>query len=195
MNYRKKRNKARLDVYTVASMLDIDVETYKEVESGLKSLSGDKIDKFCSIIDNAKGIRLENAQKEVKINEWLKSGKAIETMRGMNYNYNTLAERIDISQPTITQLFNGTRNASIGLKCVIYDFLNNPLNKYIPKPKTKKKKDKKVLEPEIEVLSLEPEEPKKEVILNDSELQNLKTENERLRKQLERYEKLIDRLV
>ena len=181
MNYKTMRHKSKLDLYTMANLLGIDKNIYKEIEEGKKNLSGELIDKFCEIIDNAKVIKIENKQKERDIDGWLKSGQAIKDMYDMGYNYNTLSEFIGFSQPTINQIMNNKRNASFGIKNTMYEFLKEPLNKNI---KEKKKKD------DIEVLYVPPEEHKG----NDKELEKLKAENEKLRKQLERYEKLIDRL-
>ena len=63
MNYKVKRNRAKLDTYTVSKLLGIKEKTYKEVEKGLRNLEGDKIDKFFEIIDNANEVRLDHKQK------------------------------------------------------------------------------------------------------------------------------------
>lgn len=197
MNYKLKRNRAKLDTYTVSKLLGIKEKTYKEVEKGLRNLEGDKIDKFFEIIDNAKEIRLDNMQKEPIIDEWIASGKAKEDIKEMGYNEKSFAEAIDYAQPTINQILNSKRQGSFGVKCAMYDFLHDPLNKNIETKKNVKKDtentEKKDTEnTEKEVLSL-VDEP----VINTfytNELEQLKEENKKLRKQVERYEKLIDRL-
>lgn len=181
MNYKNLRRKSKLDLYTIANLLGIDKNIYKEIEEGKKNLSGELIDKFCEIVDNAKIIKIENKQKERDIDEWLKSGQATKDMYDMGYNYNTLSEAIGCAQPTVNQIMNNKRKGSFGLKNTMYEFLKEPLNKNI---KENKKKD------DIEILYVPPKEHKG----NDKELEKLKAENERLKKQLERYEKLIDML-
>lgn len=189
MNYKVKRNRAKLDTYTVSKLLGIKEKTYKEVEKGLRNLEGDKIDKFFEIIDNAKEIRLDNMQKEPIIDEWIISGKAKEDIKEMGYNKKSFAEAIDYSQPTINQILNSKRQGSFGVKCAMYDFLHDPLNKNI---ETKKNVKKNMENVNVEVLSLDEESMIKTSHTN--ELEQLKEENKKLRKQVERYEKLIDRL-
>ena len=107
----------------------------------------------------------------------------------MGYNKKSFAEAIDYSQPTINQILNSKRQGSFGVKCAMYDFLHDPLNKNI---ETKKNVKKNMENVNVEVLSLDEESMIKTSYTD--ELEQLKEENRKLRKQVERYEKLIDRL-
>lgn len=233
MNYRQKRYKANLSVYTVARELGISYEKYLEVDKGERDLAGKYVDKFCEVLDRAKEINFNRKQKLRNIEEWIASGQIKEDMAKMGYSQSSLAKAIGIKQPTISSIISTPSSASDDSKERIYDFLHDSINKNI---KTEKPKVKPVevisaeptvteitedfiqtIEelPEVEKIEVEvPEEETEEewefeeepsilrkVMEADTEedfldisLKSLKEENERLRRQIYLYEKLIERL-
>lgn len=205
MKYKNIRNKHRLDTYTVSKLLGINEKTYVEIEKGYRNLEGNLIDKFMDIMDNAKAIRLNNAQLERDIDEWINSGEALKDIKDSGYSQSKLANKLNITPSVICKMLKG-KNSSFNTKCKVYDFIKNPLNKNI-EYLLKKEKEKNVKDEEEitdENLAKEVKNTKKDVIEEKETTENptdlindileLKEENDKLKKQIERYEKLIDRL-
>lgn len=130
MNYRNKRNMARLSPYTVAKELGITEEKYKEVEQKKRPLEGNLVDKFQEVINNAKQIKLDRNIRMMEINRWFKSGEAKETLTKYGYNQVSLAKEIGLANTTVLDAFKRFK-ATDDVKEKIYDFLTNPMNKKI----------------------------------------------------------------
>lgn len=192
MNYKQKRNNKRLDTYTVSKLLGIDEKTYIEVERGYRNLEGNLIDKFMDIMDNAKEIRFNNDQLEMDIDDWIESGEAKEDIKRMGYEQIEIAEKLNTSPSMISKTLLHPNNVQFNTKYKLYDFVKNPLNKNI-EDKLKEEKEKNVIK-EVENTEKNVIEKKPTEMLSVNQIETLQAENERLRKQLERYEKLIDRL-
>lgn len=192
MNYKQKRNNKRLDTYTVSKLLGIDEKTYIEVERGYRNLEGNLIDKFMDIMDNAKEIRFNNKQLEQDIDDWIESGEAKEDIKRMGYEQIEVAEKINTSPSMVSKTLLHPNNVQFNTKYKLYDFVKNPLNKNI-EDVLKEEKGKSVIK-EIENTEKNVIEKKPTELLSVNQIETLQAENERLRKQLERYEKLIDRL-
>lgn len=192
MNYKQKRNSKRLDTYTVSKLLGIDEKTYIEVERGYRNLEGNLIDKFMDIMDNAKEIRFNNKQLEQDIDDWIESGEAKENIKRMGYEQIEIAEKLNTSPSMISKTLLHPNNVQFNTKYKLYDFVKNPLNKNI-EDKLKEEKEKNVIK-EVENTEKNVIEKKPTEMLSVNQIETLQAENERLRKQLERYEKLIDRL-
>ena len=188
MNYKQKRNNKRLDTYTVSKLLGIDEKTYIEVERGYRNLEGNLIDKFMDIMDNAKEIRFNNDQLEMDIDDWIESGQAKEDIKRMGYEQIEIAEKLNTSPSMISKTLLHPNNVQFNTKYKLYDFVKNPLNKNI-EDVLKEEKGKSVIKEAENVIEKKPTE-----MLSVNQIETLQAENERLRKQLERYEKLIDRL-
>lgn len=192
MNYKQKRNNKRLDTYTVSKLLGIDEKTYIEVERGYRNLEGNLIDKFMDIMDNAKEIRFNNKQLEQDIDDWIESGEAKEDIKRMGYEQTEIAEKINTSPSMVSKVLCHPNNVQFNTKYKLYDFVKNPLNKNI-EDKLKEEKEKNVIK-EVENIEKNVIEKQPTEMLSVNQIETLQAENERLRKQLERYEKLIDRL-
>lgn len=192
MNYKQKRNSKRLDTYTVSKLLGIDEKTYIEVERGYRNLEGNLIDKFMDIMDNAKEIRFNNKQLEQDIDDWIESGEAKKDIKRMGYEQIEVAEKINTSPSMISKTLLHPNNVQFNTKYKLYDFVKNPLNKNI-EDVLKEEKGKSVIK-EIENTEKNVIEKQSTEMLSVNQIETLQAENERLRKQLERYEKLIDRL-
>ena len=192
MNYKQKRNNKRLDTYTVSKLLGIDEKTYIEVERGYRNLEGNLIDKFMDIMDNAKEIRFNNKQLEQDIDDWIESGEAKEDIKRMGYEQIEIAEKLNTSPSMISKTLLHPNNVQFNTKYKLYDFVKNPLNKNI-EDVLKEEKGKSVIK-EIENTEKNVIEKQSTEMLSVNQIETLQAENERLRKQLERYEKLIDRL-
>lgn len=189
MNYKQKRNTKRLDTYTVSKLLGIDEKTYIEVEKGYRNLEGNLIDKFMDIMNNAKEIRFNNKQLEQDIDDWIESGEAKKDIKRMGYEQIEVAEKLNTAPSMISKTLVHPNNVQFSTKYKLYDFIKNPLNKNI----------EDILKEEVNKnVKVEVDKPNKSVIgnkeLSETELELLKEENAKLKKQLERYEKLIDRL-
>lgn len=214
MNYRKRRSDAGLSVYTVSKELGISYEKYLEVDRGERDLEGELVDKFLNAIERAKEINFNRMQKMKDVNEWFVSGQARKDIENANYTQKTLADAIGvgINQGSLCLSLknNGDkRSLSDDAKERVYDFLHDPINKNIvKKPKFKvsnvfNKKAKEKL-PEITPIEVgEPEEMIEEVeevktneisVASETIIKSLKEENERLKRQISLYEKLIERL-
>lgn len=129
MNYRQKRNRSKLSVYTVSSRLGIDYNVYLDIENGKKELEGARIDKFLEIINNAKTIKFQRAQKMIKVDEWFKSGEVKNAIKKWGYNQYTLSKKLKISQSYLCNVINNSKNDCQDIKERIYDFLTDTLNK------------------------------------------------------------------
>lgn len=197
MKYKGIRNKNRLGVYQVSKLLGISEETYKNVEKGTLPLSGEQLEKFKEIMSNSKDIRFNNLQLNKDIDDFVKSGQALEKLKDLGYNKKQLEKVLGISTFSINTFFNNPeKNMSFDLKLKIYDFLNNPLNKkvsakinkksYKIEPEEPKEVNDNIEEPKVDV----SEEPKE--VDYDYIIQLYIDEIKQLRKQVERYEKLID---
>lgn len=186
MKYKGIRNRNRLGVYQVSKLLGISEETYKNVEKGTLPLSGEQLEKFKEIMSNSKDIRFNNLQLNKDIDDFVKSGQALEKLKDLGYSKKQLANILNISYFPVDKFFNDVENnLSFDLKLKIYDFLNNPLNKKVSAKINKKS------------YKIEPEEPKVNVseepeVNYDYIIQLYIDEIKQLRKQVERYEKLID---
>lgn len=217
MNYRGKRNRANLSIYTVARELGIDYDTYLEVDRGLRQLEGEMLDKFNSTIDNAREINFNRMEKMKIVNEKLKSGELKRKAYNMGYTIAELGRAVRMNEPVVNNIINGHDKYSEDKKEIVYDFLNNPLNKKIDNGVKKKESVKKPLieqknitEPVIkEEDIIEPlkkenvgiEVKKVEDDIIDDKLKefnldrdSLFKENQRLKRQLYLYEKLIEKL-
>ena len=197
MKYKDIRNRNRLGVYQVSKLLGISEETYKNVENGTLPLSGEQLEKFKEIMSNSKDIRFNNLQLNEDIDDFVKSGQALEKLKELGYNKKQLANILNISCFPVNKFFNDVENKlSFDFKLKIYDFLNNPLNKkvsakvnkksYKIEPEEPKEVNDNIEEPKVDI----SEEPKE--VDYDYIIQLYIDEIKQLRKQVERYEKLID---
>lgn len=139
MNYRTKRINAKISVYTMAKELGLNEKTYREVESGLRNLQKDKLNKFMEVIEHANDINFNRKQKMLYVDEWYKNGEWQEDMKAMGFNQKELAEKLGVSISTVSR-FAKHELATDDVKEKIYDFLKEPLNKKIEETKKKESK-------------------------------------------------------
>lgn len=132
MNYRGKRIRKKISIYTMARELGISKEKYKEVEDGLRNLEGSFMTKYLEVLKNAEEIRLNRIQKMYDVNEWIETKQAEEDMNKMGYDTQSLAECLNVTRASIYNLIAG-RKVSDDLKEECYDFLHNIMNKQIIK--------------------------------------------------------------
>lgn len=143
MNYKSKRVRKKISIYTMAKELGISKEKYKEVEEGYRTLEGNLMDKFYEVLDNAKNINFNRIQKLNDINNWIESGQIITNMNKMGYNEQTLASKLKVTKQSIHNIIN-KKKVSDDLKEEVYDFLNNNMNKIIKKETNTKRNFKMV---------------------------------------------------
>lgn len=158
MNYRQKRNNARISAYTMAKELGVSKEKYLKLEKNGISLENELLDKFNYVINNAKEINLNRMARLQEINEWYKSGKGLEKLKMMGYNYNSIAYEIgQKGSGNICKIFKGKEDSpNYDLKEEVYDFLNNPLNKNLnPELQKTRSREKKETVPFNEVEGIE----------------------------------------
>lgn len=134
MNYRNKRTKAGISLYTMAKELGIEEKKYREVENKKKPLEGELVDRFSEIISKAKQINFDRKVRLVNINLWYKTGTARKTLEEYNYTQGELAKELGISTANASDVFCN-KSASDDIKEKIYDFLHNPMNKKLVKEK------------------------------------------------------------
>lgn len=238
MNYRQKRNKNKLSTYQVSKLLGIDEKTYIEVEKGYRNLEGDMLQKWQDIMDNSKGIRLENMQKERDIDDMIKSGKVKKDLKELGYTQTELSKKLGISLGGLNKALKQPEKSNFDYKLRIVDFVENPLNKKIEwknKPghiepidiehyvktteylinnldnQIKSENETDNLIDEINNFE-EEKQPENDLLKENSDLRHqldelrkdydsdmyymkiLEENKQKLEKQLERYEKLIDLL-
>ena len=137
MNYRNKRNNSGLSQYTIARELGIDYQKYLEVDRGERPLEGELISKFLDIIKRAKEIKINRLEKMKLVDEWLDSGKGLETCKEYGYTGAELARILGFTQGCMSMALNPENNfhksSGKDVKEMIYDFLHNPINKKINK--------------------------------------------------------------
>ena len=197
MNYKFKRNQKRISMYTMAKKLGVDVTKYKKMEQGLVALEGELLDKFHDVLDHAKEINLERSIKIRKIDEWISSGGMKKAMKDMGYNQMQLAKKLDTVQTTISKVALGKESVSDDMKEMVYDFLNNPFNKNFKEPEKKAKKENVDSNENNEQPIVEENTKEKDIIdlkSFDLDTDKLLMENQKLKRQIYLYEKLIERL-
>lgn len=222
MKYRYRRKKAQIKFYTMAKELGIDEKTYKEIEDGKRNLEGNMLDKFMNILKRNKEINFNDAIKANKIDKMVEDKTLMKKITVLGYTQREIAEKIGISQTTISCIITKIRPVSEEVKVKLYDFITNPLNKKLESDKTQKEASKEEKSTESINTKEEKEKPldkakntvksddkKKETVkldmkvkINDfaivKEMQEKIDKQERIIATLERrimlYEKLIERL-
>ena len=129
MNYKAKRIRSGLSTYTIAKVLGIDWNKYKEVENKKINLEGKYLDNFLQIVEpkTAKMIKFNRNQKMREIKDFIKEGKLRDLMAKRGYNGMTLARELDYDGNVISQVLNGKYPSDDTVE-YIYDFLINPIN-------------------------------------------------------------------
>lgn len=218
MTYRQKRHKAGLSVYTMAKQLGLSRQKYLEVDRGERELDGERLEKFNEIIKNAQMINIDRMQNVKIAREWVVSNDFKKKMKEYGYNYVQLAKMLGYVPSTISWARAG--KGSDDLMEEIYDFLHDTMNKRKKGNKDLPEKIKDVdvvidknpvkvvdieLKTEEEVnnkIKNANEEIKEEnlevhgtpTFMDYNEINKIVAENEKLRRQIYLYEKLIERL-
>lgn len=137
MNYKKKRLKSGLSIFTIAKELGISEEKYKKVEQGRLNLEKDLLDKFLNITENSKEILFNREAKMYEINEWLKNGQAEQDIKKMGYTKTELSKILGYDGTYIDNIirsFEKDKNfdkKAYDVKEKIFDYVKDPLNKNI----------------------------------------------------------------
>ena len=131
MNYKVKRTRAKISVYTMAKELGVDEKTYAKFEKGEMHLQNEYLEKFLDVIHRAKEININRSIKMQKVDEWIKSGQARKDLKAMGYNQTQLAKAIGCHCTGINHTLKNPKDGSNDLKEKMYDFLQNPFNKKI----------------------------------------------------------------
>lgn len=142
MKYRYRRKKAQIKFYTMAKELGIDEKTYKEIEDGKRNLEGNMLDKFMNILKRNKEINFNDAIKANKIDKMVEDKTLMKKITDLGYTQREIAEKIGISQTTISCIITKIRPVSEEVKVKLYDFITNPLNKKLESDKTQKEASK-----------------------------------------------------
>lgn len=117
-----------------------------------------------------------------------------QAMKDMGYNQKQLAIKLNTAQTTVSKVALGKDNVSDDLKEMAYDFLNNPFNKNIEVTDKKKEIKENTIKEETPISELI--EDAKPIDLKEFNLDadSLLKENQKLKRQIFLYEKLIERL-
>ena len=150
MNYKKRRLKSGLSVFTIAKELGISEEIYKKVEQGRLNLEKGMLDKFLKITENSKEILFNRQAKMQEINDWLKNGQAEQDIKKLGYTKTELSKMLGYDGTYIDNVirnFEKDKNfdkKAYDIKEKIFDYVKNPLNKNIKSTETQKVKLSKI---------------------------------------------------
>lgn len=214
MNYTQKE---------LADVLEMDQATISTVANNKRKCSDDLKEKIYDFLQNPLNKKLDEPvkvekKKNVKkseltatkiedVKEWIKKGDMKTDIAKMGYNCTTLAKEIGVHCSIINRLANNKKDCSDKLAIRIYDFLQNPLNSKFNKKetpvktpiKTPTETSIKIENSELtidELKELSTEKNEREFCFDSmfNELIELRQENEKLKRQINLYEKLIERL-
>lgn len=141
MNYKKKRIKSGLSIYTIAKELGIDENRYKKLEQGKVHLEYEKLEKFLDVIRRSKEILFNRKVRLTEIDEWIRNGNAEKDMKAMGYNQKELSNALGYTDSYVNGVFRNFKKASDDFKEKMYDFLKDPFNKKIIDKEIKDKEE------------------------------------------------------
>ena len=210
MKYRQVRYNHKLRAYTVAKELGVDYNKYIEVEKGERPLEQEYVEKFRKIMRDANTIRMNASISIGKAKTELADGTLKKLMEDMGYNQITLAKTMGLRTFHMNAIFCGRSKNEDTIERM-YDFLHEPFNRKIEiEPKFEKQKDETqntptalVINDDNKALSDMYEIDKKvEIEKQDNErieilrsaCEELTRENEYLKRQIETYIKLVEKI-
>lgn len=171
MNYKKIRKDKGFYSYFIAYKLKMNFKEYKEVEKGIKSLSGEKLDLFNNIV-NDKGLIIEQIQLVKEARDWQKESEVSNEIKKFGYSIRSIADCLMVSNTYINKInTNGYYSDEILLG--LYLFLKDENNKIFD-VETQKRKKRTSSKDIINQLKLELENEKnknKQLINNQNETQ------------------------
>ena len=209
MNYRAKREARGLYAYTVSKELGLSYLTYLKVEKGQIRLSQDKLDKFLEIIENSAELKIEQDIKFAKVKQEYENGTFRQYLLDNNIQVTAINKYVGLSHSFASALFSGqTKNPNAMLW--VYDICHDSIcvdeikstqgvRKAISfnrKGKDKQTKNNNAKVTQVETIETESKIDKEpiSVVIDNREIENLKQENEQLKRQIMLYEKLIEKL-
>ena len=143
MNYKYKRNKAKLSVHFVAKSLGIEDKVYREVESGERALSGFCLDVFMELVGNNRSVyRNQQYAEERNAVDWYES-KSAEELNELKKKFNVqlkdIADAVDLHPSTLSRILNKKVITQQAYQIhLIYDYFNNSINMRYEKENNKK---------------------------------------------------------
>lgn len=201
MNYKQRRNIVGKGTYEISKELGISEETYINVEKGLLNLEQDRLDKFVDIT-NKKKCKEQRVEKDIKTMEMKNYllNNALDRVKALGYkNTNEFCIKYNLPKNSLNSaLWQLRHNRKVRFDTLLkfYDLLADNLNKNIEEQSGKNEQlniTKEIDENELEI-RFTNEKPTIIINNNDDEIEKLRKENKRLKRQIELYEKLIDRL-
>lgn len=215
MNYRAKREARGLYSYTVSKELGLSYLTYLKVEKGKIRLSQDKLDKFLEIIENSAKLKIEQDIKFAKVKQEYENGTFRQYLLDNNIQMTAINKYAGLSHSFANNLFSRTSTNPSAMLWV-YDICHDSICvaeiksmqvrktfSYNRKEKGKQTKNNNAKVTQVETTKTETkidnvvETMAKEpisVVVDNREIENLKQENEQLKRQIMLYEKLIEKL-
>lgn len=128
MNYKSRRNRARLSDYFIARELNIPLSVYKEVEAQRRSLDSEKLETFISLVDAKSNSRFREAVDMQNALIWFNDADLKSLCEEFKVTARDIAEDLGVSIPYIYSLIRKSKTSGIGV-LMLYDYFHNNLNK------------------------------------------------------------------
>lgn len=198
MNYKKKRKSVNISQYTMAKHLGIDKKTYADMENNNLELSGEYLDKFMDVINNAREINFNRDVKLVEIRNWVTSGQALKDMENYGYTQTELAKKLGVVHSYVNHLVRDKSDVSDDFREEVYDFLHNPFNKNVREEKatTNEKiveetpKETKIISEPIKIVGEVNEDKEEKIKRLEKENARLELDNLFLKESIKRLFKI-----
>lgn len=173
MNYLSKRQASKLSACYVAYKLGLTLADYKLVERGIKGLSGDKIEVFSNLTNNAETYRFEEYELIEKAKAWYENIDLDRLIEEFGYTRPKLAQTMGVSATKVWDYCrkHKGRISDIG-KLEFYIFFKNENNRYYTK------NEKNILTNNV------AQTYTKEVLEKNEEVRELKMEDKDVKNQI-----------
>ena len=144
MNYRYKKNRAKLHDWYVCNKLGITYKEWKELSMGKKNLANDKLDKFMELTDITKKEYINQNDEQKKIDEWFNK-TTYDDFRNLMGNFKVkltdIQDATGCDKTTICTTMN-RKYVSDNAKALLYYYFNDENNRRNEYSKSKKQKNK-----------------------------------------------------
>lgn len=168
MEYKKIRKEKGYYAYFMAHKLGVEFKFYTDVEKGIKTLSGEKLDYFNEIV-NDKSYLVEQSTLVQEAKTWYKDTDIVKCYKKYGYRNDTLAECFGVSVSYISKV-SVKSYYSEDLVLGLYLFLNNESNKIYLKSIKKTPSDSNNLKKELSEMRLTLCEREKEIAVLKEQL-------------------------
>ncbi len=153
MNYRSRKNRARLHDWYVCNRLGINYKEWKELSMGKKNLANDKLDKFMELTEPKKKEYINQEDEQRKIDEWFNK-TTYDDFRNLMNNFKVklkdIQDKIGCDKTTICTTMNRKYVSENG-KALLYYYFNDENKRRKEYWKTKTKTKVKITKEGIEV--------------------------------------------